>query len=132
MCILAPSPPQKVETNDIGSRSVSISWAPPLRANGVLKKYRIYFQSDNTSRPNSLNNGNITVSQSRRVVTIGQLIPFTTYYVWVTAINVEDGQELESKFERSTDFKTNAEGIQNMNNLIVRTALFRVLNYFIV
>ena len=88
----------------------------------MLKKYRICIQSDNTSRPNNLNNGNKTVSQLQRVVTIGKLIPFTTYYVWVTAINVEDGQELESKFERPTDFKTNAEGIQNMNNLIVRTA----------
>ena len=98
----------------------------------MLKKYRIYIQSDHTSRPNNLNNGNKTVSRSQRVLTIGKLIPFTTYYVWVTAINVEDGQELESKFQRPAVFKTNAEGIQNMNNLIVRTALFRVLNYFIV
>ncbi|XP_062509724.1 neuronal cell adhesion molecule-like isoform X2 [Corticium candelabrum] len=81
---------------------------PPLRVNGVLKKYRIYIQSDHTSRPNNLNNGNKTVSQSQTVVTIGQLIPFTTYYVWVTAINV-DGRELESDFERPTVFKTNAE-----------------------
>ncbi len=121
MCNLAPSPPQKVKANDIRSRSVSISWMPPLRANGVLKKYRIYIQSDHTSRPNNLNNGNKTVSRSLRVARIGKLIPSTTYYVWVTAINV-DGQKLESKFERPTVFKTNAEGIQNMNNLIMRTA----------
>ncbi|XP_062509071.1 phosphatidylinositol phosphatase PTPRQ-like [Corticium candelabrum] len=105
----APSPPQKVKANDIRSRSVSMSWTPPLRANGLVKKYRIYIQSDHTSRPNNLNNGNKTVSQSQRVETIGKLIPFTTYYVWVTAINV-DGRELESDFERPTVFKTNAEG----------------------
>ena len=122
MCILAPSPPQKVKANDIRATSVSISWMQTLRANGVLKKYRIYIQSDHTSRPNNLNNGNKTVSPSQRVVTIGKLIPFTTYYIWVTAINVEDGQELESKFERPTVFKTNAEGTQNMNNLIMTTA----------
>ncbi|XP_062510053.1 receptor-type tyrosine-protein phosphatase alpha-like isoform X2 [Corticium candelabrum] len=104
----APSPPQKVKANDIRSRSVSISWTPPLHANGVLKKYRIYIQSYHTSRLNNLNNGNKTVSQSEAAVTIDKLIPFTTYYVWVTAINV-DGRELESDFERPTVFETNAE-----------------------
>ena len=85
-----PGPPGNVKANVINSTAVHVTWTPPLKPNGPLKLYTVFY--DETE-------GFVLASAQRKSVLsniteyfIGGLNPFTNYTVIV-------------KVENSIDFK---------------------------
>ena len=106
----APSPPRSLlVTQNFSSKSVTVTWAPPLQANGILQYYGIFLQSGDSRPPSDLKRGRKTVSVPQKKVVLRQLTPFTTYYVWVAAINVQR-VELISELAGPVNFTTAIEG----------------------
>ena len=62
------------------SGSAVVSWSRPLRPNGVISGYRLYFLLDNTTEVATLQSRETEVSH-----TLTSLRPASTYQVWVKA-----------------------------------------------
>ena len=88
LCIYsAPSsPPQSVGLSPVNSRSVSISWSPPLAnaTNGVIREYRINITEVITGRI-------IYLTSTTTSITAAGLHPYYFYECVITAVTVAVG-----------------------------------------
>lgn len=88
LSFLAPSsPPLDLTVSDLMSRSLHLSWAPPLpeTANGIIRRYLV-----NVTEMDSGDAALITVSFNS-TLQIYTLHPHTSYLVSVSAFTVSEG-----------------------------------------
>ena len=83
---LAPDgAPDNVVSSNITSTSLTLTWAPPLIPNGIIRHYIIRAVEVNTGT-------NFTYqAQSRTTFTVGDLHPYYTYHFNVHAVTIELG-----------------------------------------
>lgn len=49
--LLVPGPPAGIKAVPSSSSSVVVSWLPPLKPNGIIRKYTIYCSSPGSGQP---------------------------------------------------------------------------------
>ena len=72
------SPPKMLLLSNITSRTIKLTWGPPLVPNGVIRHYQLQC----TSREQILNH---TVNGSQTTATLSGLLPYTNYSCNITA-----------------------------------------------
>ena len=83
-----PSAPPDVRVSEETSTSALVTWARPLRPNGVIAGYRLYFLHANLTEVVTVQSRDTTVSHQLR-----RLRPASTYQVWVKAFTPQhEGQ----------------------------------------
>ena len=96
---IAPSgPPQNLQTVVTDSRSIFISWEPPLpeEQNGILRRYVITLLSVETDEI-------VTTSAIGTNMTVSGLIPFTTYQCRVAAETIAAGPRTEAVLIKTSE-----------------------------
>ena len=77
-----PGPPQNVTARHISDDSIIVTWLGPVRENGIISQYTVYYRNNNITGSAELKE---TVFDNKTSVTITRLQPFTVYAVQVTA-----------------------------------------------
>ena len=77
---LVPSAPSNLSVGEESSTSALVSWSRPLRPNGVIAGYRLYFLQGNSTQVVTLHSRDTRVSHR-----LQRLRPATSYQVWVKA-----------------------------------------------
>ena len=72
------SPPKMLLLSNITSRTIKLTWGPPLVPNGVIRHYLLQC----TGRGQTLNH---TVNGSQTTTTLSGLLPYTNYSCGITA-----------------------------------------------
>jgi receptor-type tyrosine-protein phosphatase F len=83
--------PLHLTADDLSTHSMTLRWARPVRLNPIEYKitydaFKEFVDSDGISQTQVFKPREITVSQDKESMTIGELSPFTTYNVNVTAV----------------------------------------------
>ncbi|XP_065845611.1 cell adhesion molecule DSCAM-like [Oscarella lobularis] len=76
-----PGPPRDTKGFLVGPGTVNVVWLPPLKLNGILNSYRIYFR-------NSTTESYVVVPPSTTSANLTGLSPYTVYSIGVVAVNV--------------------------------------------
>ncbi len=80
------SPPTNLMITELLSRSLHVSWDPPLpeSANGIIRKYILNLTRQDTGRTLVKDSYNTTIA-------FRSLHPYTSYYLTVSAFTVSEG-----------------------------------------
>lgn len=83
--------PKDLTADDLSTHSMTLRWARPVRLNPIEYKvtydaFKEFVDSDGMTQTQQFKPRELTVSQDRESVTVGELSPFTTYNVNVTAV----------------------------------------------
>ena len=91
-------PPRNLQAVVTDSRSIFISWEPPLpeEQNGILRQYVITLMSAETDDI-------VTTSAIGTNMTVSGLIPFTTYQCRVAAETIATGPRTEAVLARTSE-----------------------------
>ncbi|XP_023289160.1 neogenin isoform X2 [Orussus abietinus] len=82
-----PGPPTNVKGHALSSVSIALSWEEPQVANGKISKYLItYTEGDNEEK---------SIETTGMAFELVELIPHTTYSIWIQAVN-ENGPGVPS------------------------------------
>ncbi|XP_037087919.1 protein sidekick-2-like [Pollicipes pollicipes] len=76
-----PERPENVTLLSVGDRSLTLTWSPPRRPNGLLQGYNVYWSSGGQPAHSQ----SIAVPNARQF-TVNMLEPDTKYSVWLKAV----------------------------------------------
>ena len=109
--VIAPSAPVNVSFHSLTSHSAVIFWSQPLLPNGRLSYYAMHYVAGNRQTCDTSQSNVSLVSQSTEV-RLFHLEPFTSYCIWVTAVNIRiiDRQHLTSNSSNMITFTTPSTG----------------------
>uniref|UniRef100_A0A8D3D5F0 receptor protein-tyrosine kinase n=1 Tax=Scophthalmus maximus TaxID=52904 RepID=A0A8D3D5F0_SCOMX len=94
----APSPVTSIQGKDITRHTISLSWQPPDRANGVILEYEVkYYEKDQNERSYRI------IKTSSRSADIKGLTPLTSYVFHVRARTAAGYGEFSGPFEFMTN-----------------------------
>ena len=108
---LAPSQATIVSVEVFSSTGISISWKPPENPNGNISFYRVYYNSSSVDKE--------IVIRDELSTNITNLQKFTSYVLFVTAVNIVDNEELEGPKSESIQIKTLEDGKYANNDIFV-------------
>ena len=78
LCLEPGSPPDMIVITTVTSRSVTLTWKPPIEPNGFITEYRFQCFGENHAV-----NSNVMGSQT--TITLSGLLPYTNYSCSITA-----------------------------------------------
>ncbi|XP_078352756.1 protein sidekick-1-like [Oculina patagonica] len=89
---MVPDPPLNVTVDSKSSRVVNISWVAGFHGNSAIQNYTVKISEDNQTFGDALCQGSLSgsscvVPSSSTSASLGNLSPFTTYYIKVFARN---------------------------------------------
>ncbi|KAB0798293.1 hypothetical protein PPYR_09286 [Photinus pyralis] len=95
-----PSKPLNITVLGVTSTSVYLSWSEPLRANGPIDGYRIYFMHANLTgvQTHRIHGGGSNIQYN-----LTQLKPNTEYDIWVKAFTAKNEGERSDSIINKTD-----------------------------
>ena len=99
-----PSPPVNVVAENVTSRTVVVSWDPPVEPNGVILNYTVTFRGIDS--PNPVGRDFHQIRTESTVVTsavLTGLIPGSTYNISVTASTIAGEGEPSEEVSTTTD-----------------------------
>ncbi|KAM4676019.1 phosphatidylinositol phosphatase PTPRQ [Discoglossus pictus] len=102
----APSdPPKNVSYLNITSNSVMISWSPPVKPNGIIQYYSVYYRNVSDTYIKNFTAEDINSFDNNTLSTIiDGLAKFSHYKVWVTASTAfGDGNQTSEEIDVNTE-----------------------------
>ncbi|XP_035710661.1 tyrosine-protein phosphatase Lar isoform X4 [Folsomia candida] len=99
--------PLHLTADDLSTHSMTLRWARPVRLNPIEYKitydaFKEFVDSDGMTQTQQFKAREMTVSQDREFITVGELSPFTTYNVNVTAVPPDHGYRPPAKITVTT------------------------------
>ena len=82
------APPGNIVAVAYNATAIQVTFddVSPTDANGIIEKYRIYYESNENSSETSW------IDTSLRRTLIKNLLPATSYNIWVSAFTIEEGK----------------------------------------
>ncbi|XP_056430425.1 phosphatidylinositol phosphatase PTPRQ isoform X2 [Hyla sarda] len=99
-------PPKNVTYRNLTSTSVKIFWNPPIKPNGIILYYTLYFKNTSNTYMRNLTSGDISISSDGNDLsaTIHGLAKFSHYEFWITASTVfGDGDQASEVIDVNTE-----------------------------
>ncbi|VVC27257.1 Hypothetical protein CINCED_3A012217 [Cinara cedri] len=98
-----PSPPRALEARSVLSRMATLTWNTPVKPNGEIQTYTIFYQQEGSDRERMTNT-------SQTDITITGLIPDKHYLFRVVAVNVYGIGESSPRLKVMTKAEINLPG----------------------
>ncbi|RWS15894.1 tyrosine-protein phosphatase 99A-like protein [Dinothrombium tinctorium] len=95
-----PSPPRNLSITHVDDTSIKLKWEEPKQANGIIKEYQIHILNLNRNETESRS---VYDPQRVKQYTVGNLRPFTSYKIWVQALNRKHGGNYSNAVQAKTD-----------------------------
>ncbi|XP_069830088.1 phosphatidylinositol phosphatase PTPRQ isoform X2 [Dendropsophus ebraccatus] len=99
-------PPKNVSYRNLTSTSVKIFWNPPVKPNGVILYYSLYFRNTSNIYIRNLTSGDISISSDGNDLsaTIHGLAKFSHYEFWISASTIfGDGDQTSEVIDVNTE-----------------------------
>ncbi|XP_075130612.1 phosphatidylinositol phosphatase PTPRQ [Leptodactylus fuscus] len=97
-------PPKNVSYRNLTSTSVKIFWNPPIKPNGVILYYTLYFKNTSNTYVRNLTSGDISANGNDLSATIHDLAKFSHYEFWITASTIfGDGDQASEIIDVNTE-----------------------------
>ncbi|XP_040264377.1 phosphatidylinositol phosphatase PTPRQ isoform X1 [Bufo bufo] len=99
-------PPKNVSYRNLTSTSVKIFWNPPVKPNGVILYYTLYFKNSSDTYIRNLTSGDISIPSDGNDLsaTIHDLAKFRHYEFWITASTIfGDGDQASEVIDVNTE-----------------------------
>eukprot|EP00118_Oscarella_pearsei_P018624 m.191630 g.191630 ORF g.191630 m.191630 type:complete len:2530 (+) comp39450_c0_seq43:90-7679(+) len=107
-----PDVPSQVNgfwANSVSSTALQITWRRPVRPHGPISLYRVYYKASAQKKRSTRKEFSADFPGHLNLAVISGLNKFTIYEVTMTAINIVNGKELESKQRMSKSFSTSED-----------------------
>ncbi|KAG9490462.1 hypothetical protein GDO78_006025 [Eleutherodactylus coqui] len=99
-------PPKNISYRNLSPTSVKIFWNPPMKPNGVVLYYTLYFKNTSNTYTRNLTSGDISISSDGNDLsaTIHGLAKFSHYEFWLTASTIfGDGDQASEVIDVNTE-----------------------------
>ncbi|XP_069618420.1 phosphatidylinositol phosphatase PTPRQ [Ranitomeya imitator] len=99
-------PPKNISYRSLTSTSVKIFWNPPIKPNGVIQYYTLYFRNTSNTYMRNLTSGDLSISSDGNDLsaTIHGLAKFSQYEFWITASTIfGDGDQASEVIDVNTE-----------------------------
>nr|DBA31022.1 TPA: hypothetical protein GDO54_006937 [Pyxicephalus adspersus] len=97
-------PPRNLSYKNISSSSVMIFWSAPIKPNGVIQYYSLYYQNSSKTYIKNLTSNDFSFDSNGFLAIIDGLAKFSHYKFWITASTVfGDGNQASEIIEVYTE-----------------------------
>ncbi|XP_077121613.1 phosphatidylinositol phosphatase PTPRQ [Ranitomeya variabilis] len=99
-------PPKNISYRNLTSTSVKIFWNPPIKPNGIIQYYTLYFRNISNTYMRNLTSGDLSISSDGNDLsaTIHGLAKFSQYEFWITASTIfGDGDQASEVIDVNTE-----------------------------
>ncbi|XP_075198535.1 phosphatidylinositol phosphatase PTPRQ [Anomaloglossus baeobatrachus] len=99
-------PPKNISYRNLTSTSVKMFWNPPIKPNGVIQYYTLYFKNTTNTYMRNLTSGDLSISSDGNELSaaIHGLAKFSQYEFWITASTIfGDGDQVSEVIDVNTE-----------------------------
>ncbi|XP_077328079.1 phosphatidylinositol phosphatase PTPRQ isoform X3 [Lithobates pipiens] len=97
-------PPRNLSYKNISSSSVMIFWSAPIKPNGVIQYYSLYYQNSSQTYIRNLTSNDFSFDSNGFIAIIDGLAKFSHYQFWITASTIfGDGNQASEMIDVNTE-----------------------------